>query len=557
MAIGEEERRKTAQRKYDAEVNLGNGTWAAFARRLNLCPQRGVCYLWHLLQEREAWIEQELGVAAVWGDAGWSVRLDDGSRGADMIRDVDPSAWLVEDVDDAEDEDDVEDVDFDSDALVADDDADDEDDDAGEPPSSAVAGQEQREFRGRAWYPKLFSLVPVAKTRRRFVRIDEKVCKKALGCSIDEWITRPPPRSRKGELLGDSVVTDGYYIGVVYKVPGYAPSRKTRPPPPPVAAPVLLGTRVVGIDPGTRNIAYFYETLAPCEGGSEESAERSRSGGLGREQWRNATGAEGRLSQTTAWCADLRAAGGAFSLLATVTAKTASLDRFVAYARVSQSVRAAVLEERMKARWAHSTFKAWSRGTRCLARWWSAVFAGRLDDGTFGARVIVGYGDATFPASGKGRKSAPTTAMRKAAVTAAAAFQGALHATPLVSEYGSTKYCSRCRCTLAAVMAAPSAAQVRSYERKVARSQQPCATMPWGLTRAPPPPPRPLPSWVRVNGMQYCDSCAVLVGRDKDAGRAIEAATGALVLGDLPPVQMRRGWDGGAKPAPLRLYHDR
>ena len=213
----------------------------------------------------------------------------------------------------------------------------------------------------------------------------------------------------------------------------------------------------------------------------------------------------------------------------------------------------------MKARWAHAAFGAWRRGVRCLARWWSAVYAGRLEDGTLHARTIVGYGDALFPASGRGRKSTPTTAMRKAAQTAAGAVAGALHATPLVSEYGSTKHhrgSGGCGAVLGAVRAPPSKAHIARHAAKVLRSQStPDTPMPWGWTRAPPPPPRPLRQCVTVHGMQHCAPCRALVGRDKDAGAFVMDATVAHVCGELPPPAMRRGWDGGPKPPPFVLQH--
>ena len=68
------------------------------------------------------------------------------------------------------------------------------------------------------------------------------------------------------------------------------------------------------------------------------------------------------------------------------------------------------------------------------------------------------------------------------------------------------------------------------------------------------PPPRPLPPRVVVRGMQHCAGCRVLVGRDKDAGAATRDATVAHVCGEPPPVYMRRGWDGGAKPPPFVLW---
>ena len=55
--------------------------------------------------------------------------------------------------------------------------------------------------------------------------------------------------------------------------------------------------------------------------------------------------------------------------------------------------------------------------------------------------------------------------------------------------------------------------------------------------------------------MQHCAPCRELVGRDKDAGAFVMDATVAHVCGELLPLAMRRGWDGGPKPPPFVLQH--
>ena len=80
-----------------------------------------------------------------------------------------------------------------------------------------------------------------------------------------------------------------------------------------------------------------------------------------------------------------------------------------------------MLDERFKLHWAHAAFRTWSRGHAILEGFWARIRAGRLEDGTAGVRPVILYGAAMFGATGRGRRSAPTTAMRTACITACGA----------------------------------------------------------------------------------------------------------------------------------------
>jgi len=409
-------------------------------------------------------------------------------------------------------------------------------------------------------------LTPTFKAKRRHIRIDTSVSWDAFGCPLDEIFARPAPRAAKGEQYGASVTTNGQYVSFHYKVPSKgAAATKSKAKgkkaaaaavPVPPTAPIARGTVVIGVDLGNINPIAASKTVTSSDGST-----RKVSFVYSKTEWEHDTGLQERTQNSHAWCEGLRAKGGVFEKLSTVTHKTASLDRFVEYARVFAATRDELLEERMKPRWAHAAFRKWQLSHRAVDRAWSSLLAGRLEDGDYGARVVLGLGDASFPSSGRGRRPTPTTALVRAAYVAASAVQRVSHVVMRVFEYGSTKYHmdGGCGATLAQVWAPPSARQVAKHDAKVARSEEAPQVMVWGWTRAPPPPPRELRGWYPLHGLQWCDhdDCkaphARLVARDPDAAVGIADATARCIAGAPPPPSMVRGWDGGERPPHLFL----
>ena len=400
------------------------------------------------------------------------------------------------------------------------------------------------------------------------MRIDTSVAWDAFGCALDDIFARPAPRVAKGEQLGASVTTNGLYVCIHYKVPsrgsaavkskgkGKGKKAAAAAVPVPPTAPIAPGTVVIGVDLGNITIIAASKVVT-----LEDGSTRNVSCVYSKTQWEHDTGLRERTQNSHAWCEGLRAAGGAFEQLSTVTPKTASLTRLVGYARVFAATRDELLEERMKPRWAHAAFRKWQLSHRALDRAWSTLLAGRLEDGDYHARVVLGLGDAAFPSSGRGRRPTPTTALVRSAYVAAAAVQRVAHVVMRVFEYGSTKYHmgGGCGATLAQVWAPPSARQVARHDAKVARSQEPPQVMVWGWVRAPLPPPRELRDAYPLHGLQWCDheDCkaphARLVSRDTDASVGIADATARCIAGAPPPPSMVRGWDGGERPRPLFL----
>jgi hypothetical protein len=146
----------------------------------------------------------------------------------------------------------------------------------------------------------------------------------------------------------------------------------------------------------------------------------------------------------------------------------------------------------------------------------------RLDDGTFGVQPVILYGAATFAATGRGRRSAPTTAMRKACVTAC----GAAWVVD-ADEHRSTKCCSGCGCVLARV---EQPTPWRVYAAADARAEAP---LPLGWARPPPtsaprrpapsptttPTPRPAPATGAARTSTYSAGDATNAAADKSPSR--------------------------------------
>ncbi|MEI6849114.1 MAG: hypothetical protein WCK50_03715, partial [bacterium] len=462
------------------EASGGAGTWAHFAARLNVDPRRGVVYLSHLLEEREAWIEDELASGAF--ASSWST-VDDTGASLGEVREIEPSEWVQPEDEDEGAGDEGGDEDDDTEEDAVDWEADEGDWDAAATASSEAAARAP--FRGRAWYPRLYAIVPVFKPRRRAVCLDNRGVASLCGNTpqptrtLDELLARPHARARAGEVLDKTVVTNGVSVSVLYKLPGAPTSRRQVGgavlSPRSAAASVPDGAVVRGLDPGVGDIW----RVSPASGS------HLRGTGFSQKQWRSDTHAEERLRETRAWCAPVLAApGGPWERLREVSVKTSSLARFVAYAIVAQETRPAILAERMKRKWADAEFQAWRLGKRALARGASAYLAGSLEDGTLGVPTYVAYGNARWSGI-RGRQAGPTTAARTAFDVAARAFQGGRHVVRDEDEFKTTQAHSACGGLMQDVYGPPTRAQ---RERAAAKAARP---LPEGWTR---PPARPLPA---------------------------------------------------------------
>jgi hypothetical protein len=177
------------------------------------------------------------------------------------------------------------------------------------------------------------------------------------------------------------------------------------------------------------------------------------------------------------------------------------------------------------------------------------ICAGSLEDGTLGVRPVVLYGAAKFNASGRGRHSSPTTAMRRAFVTVC----GAAWVRD-ANEHRSSKCCSRCHGVLDKVH---HLTPERIYAAAAAKAETP---LPMGWSR---PPPRAIRPWRVVRGMLYCpsDECRSfrLRHRDKDACPLIHenafsvCAAGSAAAGTIECMRAKAR-PGEAKPGVFDMW---
>ena len=524
---------EAAQRSYN---NSPEGSWARFAAYLELHPRRSIFYRYSLLRQREAWIRELREQEGAWG-----VRLGDVGHVAtardhcDAVAALDPAKPLDEEelLDSelhliaesealAEGAGEHGDAGWADAAVYGEEGVEGEEDDEEGPP--ARPGAPPR-FRGKAWYPKLFAIVPGAHAVRRSLRLCDEGSNAILGRPLSHVLTNLPAL-HKGGAFASSIMTNGFSLslphrkGPIKPPPPTAEELAAGAAPPPVhpedaaaRRPLAQLPRIVSVDAGNTHLVKALENVVdPITG-----LARERVWGLSTVQWRNLRKDEERLTQSRAWCARLAAPGGAFPRLQTVSRKVTSTVAFLAYCAVAHGVGAApgayaeVLAERLKPRWAHAAFRTWSRGHAILEGFWAGVRAGSLADGTMGVRPVVLYGSAKFAATGKGRFSSPTTAMRAACVKVCGAAW-----VRNVDEHRSTKCCSCCGYVLAKVWART---PERIYAAAAARAAAP---LPWGWTR---PPPRPIPAWRVVRGLQRCDSpmcsASAFRHRDVDAARLI------------------------------------
>ena len=297
--------------------------------------------------------------------------------------------------------------------------------------------------------------MPRAAVARRHVEISKEFCRLAFRIDDLHEVFRPPRLLPPGWLWGLSVSTDGVSVsfqvfkklraggatisagsrvgqkrarpkGKKVELRGPTPPKGDKPPRPRkdvarAGLPLHDQPRVVAVDAGSTWIVKTAEFVWDAVTGRR----RIRVDGLSRAEWRNQRGDDDRLAMTAAWCAHLSAPGGAFDRLRGVSGKTASSAKFRAYSAVAHGTRPAngsppvpsanadILAEKLKLRWADAKFRTWLRGKSILHGFWARIKAGRYEDGTAGVDPTILYGNAHFDATGRGRRSAPTT-MRRA-----------------------------------------------------------------------------------------------------------------------------------------------
>jgi hypothetical protein len=206
--------------------------------------------------------------------------------------------------------------------------------------------------------------------------------------------------------------------------------------------------------------------------------------------------------------------------------------------RLCDDVEDDIFDETMKPRWAKAAFTTWQAKTRAMARFWSEVRAGRVEDGTAGVRPLIVYGGANFASSAKGAAAAPTTALYAAclAVCGPAAVR-------LATEHRSSKCCACCGGVLqwvATPMPSPAHAAARA-RIEAAREGRGWAPM------------RPLSTLIDVRGLKRCPSplCereGAFVDRDVNAALNILRAFVQLdATGTLPEHMRRAGVDHTAR----------
>ena len=218
----------------------------------------------------------------------------------------------------------------------------------------------------------------------------------------------------------------------------------------------------------------------------------------------------------------------------------------LAFAVTAQATRRAILAVRLQPKLARQAFASWRSCKRVGARFWGSLSSGRMEDGTHAVAPVYGYGDGSY----KSRSGVPTTAWYLACQQAASRAGGRAF---LITEFGSTKYCHSCSCTLGHVHVAPTSQ--RSARLDAERAQRGAEAAALAGEPAPPPAP-PRAPLARSQGLLRCgnplcperDTC--LYNRDEGPLRNLCNVALAEAAGEPLPVHMVRSncHDGGPRP---------
>ena len=238
------------------------GTWARFAKRLNLDGKRSVRYRLFLANQRLAWVQELQAEEARWGLALGEVAggLSGEGSGVFTLAGQAPSARLAEKEDDdlegeedgeaemaaaaeeeeGEDEDEDEGDDFDIEAAETAEDAREGAGGAAPRPARASApaasGGAAPRFRGKRWYPKLLRLFPRARPIRRSVNLSITTLsglflppKQRYQTVADFFTAGTLPTLGPGEQWGNMCMTNGYSVSIQFFLKKEEKERKGAP----------------------------------------------------------------------------------------------------------------------------------------------------------------------------------------------------------------------------------------------------------------------------------------------------------------------------------------
>ena len=439
------------RKKHDGK----GGHWAEMALRLNVRPHRAVFFRFRAREERELWLrEAEALPAMVPTAAEAQVQAKDVVDELVEEVDVDFESGSVADEDMGEDEDE------DADAREDDEDAEDAFSDGGSDSGGAAgggaavagggaAGDRRRSWFPRTWFarrrgylPRLFTLAPCPKRRRRNIDIADSDVSGLLeagrgaNLNLSALFDRPPPR--RGCTLASSIKTDGVSLSVLYNVPTWQ-ARRGKPPPASakgrsltrgewqqarvkestaredrVAAVLRTGTRIAANDPGKTSLADALIDVAPGAGIIGPAEARLSGNGL-----RDATHQANRAKRSLERLAE--GAPVAMAALATVSpryhAEASWRDYVCAFLRSHKELMGEVL----RPCWSRDAFQGWRCKEQATGRFFSSIIVGSLEHGTLGVPAMLAYGNAKFAACARGSAPAPTTSLFRSAEVAAGA----------------------------------------------------------------------------------------------------------------------------------------
>jgi len=300
-----------------------------------------VYYRFALLRQRVAWIrelrDQEATFGVRLGDVGHITTARDH---CDVVAAVNPSALLDEEelLDSelnllaesealAEGTGEAGDAGWEDAGVFGEGEDDDDNEYEGGP---AAFGLAHPRFRGKAWYPKLFALVPGAHAVRRSVRLCNGASNEIFRRPLNQVLFNLPALPRHAEFAA-SILTNGFSLSLPYRLRPAPPTKEAAAaalaaghPPPRVHPEDAQGRRalaqherVVSVDAGNTFIVVVFERVVDPFTGKE----RERVYKLSTREWRAQRKDEERLAMSRAWCATLAAPGGAFPRLQAVSRK--------------------------------------------------------------------------------------------------------------------------------------------------------------------------------------------------------------------------------------------
>jgi hypothetical protein len=259
----------------------------------------------------------------------------------------------------------------------------------------------------------LFNLVPVCKVRRHFITVDKDVLHGVLrdagiiDLTLGQFRALDAPTFnalyesvfKLRKLLGtrrgaftNTIETDGIALCTHYRVPRDGGRTRRAAANASRAFEPLADDRVVALDPGRVNIYYCVEVAAD---GTERTYVLTRrqyyeEGGVNRAKDRSATWLEGVAEPLDA--------------LTHVSTKGASMQRLTAFLAVHAAQHAAFRAEKTKARWGRQSLALYIGKRSVLDTFYQRIRAA----GEPGRRIVVAYGNGSFPSTGRGELAVPT-----------------------------------------------------------------------------------------------------------------------------------------------------